>query len=268
MEPVGNDLDCADRPLSYAESILDRLDTLLNQRFPVHPFDRDISRDEFETMIPDYVAMSTAFPFIQAGALCACFESYQSRGIGVDERLAVSTAVAAYVVWDEFGAIGGNTVDGLAGIKILPNFDRKFHFALLTRDLERLLGRALGPCLPGTATAAYLAALKAGLSDPVDNQCIVHMLAFERHAMAMISSLDRMVKRIFGPEQARGLEYFDTHVGSDSEGEAIHVAMTGGMINRLVEPEQVERFLDRCVEAYALSYNWCEQLMVTAPSCN
>lgn len=263
---MDTDQEYTKQKVGYAEDILGRLDTLLAERFPAHPFDSDISRENFEAMIPQYVAMSTAFPYIQAGAMCACYESNLRRGIGIDDRLAVSTAVAAYVVWDEFGSIGSSSSDVMAEINILPDFDRKFHFALLTRDIEGLLGQKLGPCLPDTATTAYLAELKAGLSDPIDNECIIHMLAFERHAMAMISSLDRAVKRLFGTDQCYDLGYFDAHVGSVEAGEAIHVAMTGGMVARLIAPHEIERFLTRCADAYALNFNWCRHLIGMAPT--
>ena len=247
------------RTRTDTETILDCVDRSISGEFPTHPFTNILEIETFVELIGQYAAMSVAFPYIQSGAIYQGYRRYLDRTAKRD-NIAVSAAVGAFLAWDEFGGHELILRHGAEGLLDLIDVDANFHSALLIDDVRQLIGAAFSDPSPSERTATYLDQLYEGLSDPADNRNIAHMIAFERHAFAMITGLFASIERLFGPGPAAKLRYFQAHIGSDSCGEAIHVAMTGRMIERLVGRDEEAAFVEACLSAYALNHDWCASL--------
>lgn len=241
---------------------LRRLDESILALFPAHPFKDGIDRENFAELMGQYAAMSVAFPYIQSGAIYQTYRRSLGRPAQM-ENVQTSAAVGAFLAWDEFGGHELVLTRGSEGLLQLIDTDDNFHSALLVDDVRQLIGMAFAEALPDERTAAYLDRLYDGLSDPHGNRNIAHMIAFERHAFAMITALFGSIRRLFGADVAERLDYFRAHIGSDSSGEAIHVAMTGRMIEKLIRHDEGTSFLQECLDAYALSHDWCTGLVNT-----
>jgi hypothetical protein len=91
------------------------------------------------------------------------------------------------------------------------------------------------------------------------------MVAFEKHAMAMITALWTGISALFDvAADAARFGYFQAHIGTDTAGEAVHVQMTESMVAELVPEADADRFLDLCVEAYGLNFQWCADVIAGA----
>lgn len=244
--------------------LLECLDVVISERFPVHPFERGLNAANFAAVMNEFVAMSTAFPYIQAGAV---YESYRrsmaAHGIP-NANTKITAAVSAFLIWDEFGGNHLGVKSSANGVSRMIEVDSYFHSALLIRDVETLLGAPLPAAVPGPSTQAYLERLLENLAGPSGNRNVAHMVAFERHAMAMINALRAGMTGVFGANAMEGLAYFDAHIGSSCVGEAIHVGLTESMISRLVTKDETARFLDTCVDAYAFNVRWCQDVVAQA----
>jgi hypothetical protein len=245
-------------------ALIKELNRRIDERFPVHPFRHRVTRDNFAPVIAEYLAMSIAFPFIQAGAMHATYEA-ALRAHGntdqgdTDKNAEITGAIGAYLVWDEVGGHKLTLEDGNEGLLRLPATRRNYHAHWLRRDIRTLLGRDLAPHR-SAATVRYLDDLLAGLSDPRGNRNVAHMIGFECHAHAMISALWEAVCAAFELPQDERLTYFWGHVGGEEPAEGVHVEMTRMMVAELVPPERGEEFIDLCLEAYALNFRWCEAI--------
>ncbi|WFU31432.1 hypothetical protein QA635_33645 [Bradyrhizobium brasilense] len=247
-----------------ADGFLRRLDKSISALYPDHPFGNGIDRENFGALMGQYAAMSVAFPYIQSGAIYRAYRTGLGRSAWKD-NIQISAAVGAFLTWDEFGGhelVMRNGPDGLPG---LTEVKRNFHSAMLITDVRKLIGAGFTEALPDRRTADYLDRLYDGLSDPVRNRNIAHMLAFERHAFAMITALYEAIQLLFGADASEGLDYFEAHIGSDSNGEAVHVAMTGRMIEKLIRPDEEADFLEECLRAYAMNHEWCAGLVAASP---
>jgi hypothetical protein len=247
-----------------ADGFLRRLDKSVSALYPDHPFGSGVDRESFGELMGQYAAMSIAFPYIQSGAI---YQAYRG-GLGQPARknnIQISAAVGAFLTWDEFGGHELIMRHGSNGLLSLTEVNRNFHSAMLITDVRKLIGAAFAEALPNRRTADYLDRLFDGLSDPARNRNIAHMLAFERHAFAMITALYETIQLLFGSDASRGLDYFQAHIGSDSSGEAVHVAMTGKMIEKLIRPDEEADFLEECVSAYAMNHEWCASLVAASP---
>jgi hypothetical protein len=243
--------------------MLQRLDSALALRFPVHPFETGITGVNLVAVMNEFTAMSIAFPYIQAGAVYEGYRhSIESLGYP-DLNAKITAAVGAFLTWDEFGGKELFLTPNPKGDQRLLDFDTHFHSTILIRDIERLIDAKMPPAVPGKATRVYLERLRENLSHSRHNHNVAHMVGFERHAMAMIKALLAGVKGVFGAA-AEGLAYFEAHIGSISEGEAVHVRLTESMISRLVPKDETDLFLDACAEAYAFNIQWCQDVVTQA----
>lgn len=233
--------------------ILARMNEIVSARFAPHPFSHGVTRENAKPLLAGFLAMSLAFPYLQAGAHHFLINDRIRRKSDVDRPLETTAAVAAFLAWDEFGGHAKILAKGMPGlIDVLETKD--FHANLLRGDIYALTGAMIAPDFSIT-TRAYLAALEDGLAsiDPVDR--IAHMVAFERHAGAMIEALWNSLRKIFphsGP-----LPYFETHVGGDDPAEAYHISMTALMIERGVDSSENDRLAQAFSEAYKLHVDWC-----------
>lgn len=234
-------------------AILARMNEAVIAQYAPHPFSHGVTRANVKELLGSFLAMSLAFPYLQAGAHHFLINDRIRRKSDVDAPLEATAVVAAFLTWDEFGGHAKILAKGMPGlVEILETHD--FHANLLRDDIRALTGVEVAPNFSIT-TRAYLAALEDGLAsiDPVDR--IAHMVAFERHAGAMIEALWNSLRALF--PSAGKLPYFETHVGGDDPAEAYHISMTALMIERGVDPGQDDRLVSAFEEAYKLHVDWC-----------
>jgi hypothetical protein len=237
------------------------LATIVRERFPVHPFAGEIDSNNFESLMRNYLAMSQAFPYIQAGAHKRLAFHYMDAGLDIPKEIEISAVVGAFLVWDETGGWKITQDEGVEGLLHLLDTRSLFHSNLLKKDLTRIFGKKLQPYY-APVTRTYLKDLHDGLAslDPV-TRC-AFMASFETHAERMIDSLWAFVVKRTNIDKEE-LQYFSTHVGGDDPAEAYHVGMTTNMIANLVPPEDEERFIREFINAYELHIEWCESITGT-----
>jgi hypothetical protein len=237
-----------------SESLLERLDRIVTQEFPEHPFSKGVTRENFPAVIGNYLTMSLAFPYLQAGAQVRLLFHYIDNDLDVPRGVHITAAVGAFLTWDE---TGGHAIVQHYGNQGLPRIldPDQFHSGLLRKDIRTLLGRDVPPAY-AKETKKYLKEVHYGLSsvDPVDR--VAQMVAFEKHAGRMIEALWNSTSALYGVDK-RKLVYFATHVGGDDPAEQYHIQMTSRMIREVISESDRERFLDAFRKAYALNFEWC-----------
>lgn len=245
-----------------SEFLCAQLGDIVRDRLGPHPFLQPLDLDALALLLPDYLAMSQAFPFLQAGAhLGGMLEIIEHNGT-LPEPLELTFSVASFIAWDEAG--GHNVVleEGNPGLPRILETQRNFHANLLQNDVTQILGRRVRPNY-GPATRRYLKALFAGLAANDSVIRAAHMVAFEMHAGTMIEALWKTVSAAWGsdPEQ---LLYFRAHVGGSDPAEAYHEKMTASLVDRVVPQERQADFTEAFLEAYRLNFDWCAGLVDTA----
>ena len=136
----------------------------ISERFPDHPFRGGVNKDNFEAVSAEYLAMSIAFPFIQAGAMHETYKAALRAGGDTDKNAEITGAVGAYLVWDEVGGHKLTLESGNEGLLQLPATRRNYHAHWLRKDIRTILGKDVRPHR-SAATARYLDELLDGLSD-------------------------------------------------------------------------------------------------------
>jgi hypothetical protein len=240
-------------------AIIEELSQQIGERFPDHPFRNGVNKDNFEAVIADYLAMSIAFPFIQAGAIHETYKAALRAGGDTDKNAEITGAIGAYLVWDEVGGYKLTVEEGNIGLLQLPVTHRNFHAHWLRRDIRTILGKDVLPHR-SAATTRYLDELLGGLSEARRNRNVAYMIGFECHAQTMISALWDAICVSFDLPHDERLVYFWGHVGGDEPAEGVHVEMTRMMVAELVPPNKREEFIELCLEGYALNFHWCEAI--------
>src|SRR4051795_12348058 len=240
-------------------AIIEELSRGIGERFLDHPFRSGVNKDNFATVIAEYLAMSIAFPFIQAGAIHETYKAALRAGGDTDKNAEITGAVGAYLVWDEVGGHKLTLERGNQGLLQLPATHRNYHAHWLRKDIHTLLDRDVQPHR-SAATIRYLDELLGGLSDARRNRNVAYMIGFECHAQAMIGALWDAACSSFDLPHNERLVYFWDHVGGDEPAEGFHVEMTRMMVAELVPPDRREEFIELCLEGYALNFHWCEAI--------
>ncbi|MDA9420886.1 hypothetical protein XH97_01630 [Bradyrhizobium sp. CCBAU 53380] len=226
--------------------------------FGPHPFASQLSEDQVTRLLPEYLAMSQAFPYLQAGAQRDLIFDAIHHNRDLTRDIELTSVVANFICWDETGGHGRVLQGGNAA---LPDIllTENFHSNLLKKDASQLLGRAILPNYSST-TKQYLHSLYAGLSSKDSLVRCAYMVAFELHAADMIQSLWTTLAKTF-KARPDDLEYFRSHVGGEDPAEKYHGEMTSRLIGELVQADGRGRFLDEFVRAYRLSVQWCHDLL-------
>ena len=102
-------------------AIIEELSRRIGERFPNHPFRNAVNKDNFERVIAEYLAMSIAFPFIQAGAIHETYKAALRAGGDTDKNAEITGAIGAYLVWDE---VGGHKLTLERGNDVSSSFPR------------------------------------------------------------------------------------------------------------------------------------------------
>jgi hypothetical protein len=222
-----------------------------------HPFKAAMNRERLTQLLPDYFAMSQAFPYLQAGSQRDLIFDAIEANRDIPRHVELTSVVGNFLCWDE---TGGHNLVLKSGNAALPHIleTERFHSNLFRKDVSKLLGRPIQPNYSPT-TKLYLHQLYRGLSS---NDAVVrcaHMVAFELHAAEMIEALWTTLVRTFDV-RADDLEYFRAHVGGDDPAERYHGEMTSRLISELVPIGGHERFLEQFESAYSLNIEWCRRL--------
>src|SRR6266404_2199210 len=91
------------------------LAAIVQERFPTHPFAGEIDPNDFESLMCNYLAMSQAFPYIQAGAHKRLAFHYMDAGLDIPQDIEISAVVGAFLVWDETGGWNITRQEGVEG---------------------------------------------------------------------------------------------------------------------------------------------------------
>lgn len=105
------------------------------------------------------------------------------------------------------------------------------------------------------ATREYLKQLRFGLVSTDAVTRVAYMASFEAHAERMITGLRERLADLYEVDKDE-LVYFRVHVGGDDPAEVYHVAMTAGMISRVVPQGRADDFVEQFEEAYAMHVRW------------
>lgn len=240
-----------------------RLPVIAQAETGAHPFSKPLSFETLQTLLPQYLAMSQAFPYLLAGAQKESIFAVMERNLDVPAALELTSAVAYFLCWDEAGGHAVTLRHGNAGLERILETDRRFHANLLRRDAERILDQPVRPNY-SPATRQYLTRLHQCLSSTDAVRRCASLVSFEMHAGVMITALWQSIAAV-GALPADELAYFRVHVGGSDPAEKYHEDMTQRLIERLVLPAERARFLDEFLSAYRDNVGWC-QCLVQAPS--
>ncbi|WP_437661270.1 hypothetical protein [Sorangium sp. So ce1182] len=244
--------------VGVASSSYQQLDLIIDSRYSPHPFEEPVEPRHVRSLLQNYLAMSQAFPYLQAGAQKELIFNAMEHDQDVPVDVEITAVVGNYLCWDETGGHFTLSRHGVAGLPRILETRKTFHANHLRRDMERILGGHTPPRY-SPATRDYLTELYAGLAHTSAIERCATMVAFELHAQRMISGLWTTLASVYRLEKDE-LSYFRIHVGGDDPAEPYHVALTCGMIERLVRPEQEAQFLKRFEARYADNIAWCRSV--------
>lgn len=236
---------------------IDELEQFAQSLVSTHPFE-DLTKETILSAAGSYQSMSELFPYIQGSAAYLGVKQSLETGNAISEDWAVTSPIATFLTWDEFG---GHFKLSRHGIKALPTILDKngFHSELLRKDWKKITGEYTSG-RPNDETREYLIKLMHGLSDLDPIQRAAMMVSFELHANRMITALWESIVAAFKLEDKDELIYFYAHVGGDDPAEAYHVQMTAQMLKLLVPINELDRFYNLFEEAYMLHVNWCSSV--------
>jgi len=106
--------------MPFVEMLVSQIDGLVEDRFSIHPFSIGISTDNFPSLIGNYLAMSIAFPYLQAGAQYRVITECIRKEKDVTKEIEITVAVGAFLTWDE---VGGHAIVQQYGNEGLPKKD-------------------------------------------------------------------------------------------------------------------------------------------------
>lgn len=234
------------------------IEQIIVNEFTQHPFEIIPDDADYQVILSNYLAMSQAFPYLQAGSQKDLFLKYMFNNQDIPEELELTTIVGNFLCWDE---TGGLNLTLASGLKNLPRLleTRRFHSNLLKKDCATIFSQEIHPDY-SDVTRKYLLKLFDGLSHPVHAVRTACMVSFEIHADKMITALWGSLANHFNIEKDK-LSYFMTHVGGDDPAEPYHVAMTARLIEKIVAEQQHEAFIAKVKSFYQLHVDWCQDVV-------
>ncbi len=244
--------------LQTSEQIHNEISDTLSKKFKVHPFSTEIKLESLEIVIRNYLAMSQAFPYLQAGSQKELIFDCIDRNVDVSEHIETTAVVGNFLCWDETGGHSILLKHGITGLPVILDTNQYFHSNLLKKDICVIFGKEIEPSY-SKVTREYLYHLYEGLSSLEPVVRCASMVAFETHAGQMINALWESISALCHLEND-SLSYFKTHVGGTDPAEPYHIKMTAGMIEKIVSETQIAAFLKAFEIAYSLNYSWCRSI--------
>ena len=247
ISPLSEGVTTYDEFLSCAKEMLDK-----------HPFNELNSEPQISLLLPYFLGLSMAFPYLQAGSQLKLVFDAIDKNIDISEHIEITSVVGNFLCWDETG--GGYVIKkfGQSGLPKILDTKEWFHASLLRHDIERLTGKQAVPNF-AEPSRSYLSSLHQGLSDNNPSVRCAYMVAFEVHAHAVIESLWRAICKNFDckPDE---LAYFTFHIGGDDPAEVYHVEMVQKMVNKLIPSTEKKFFLANAIKALQENLNWCAKI--------
>lgn len=231
---------------------------VIAKEFPQHPFTTIPTTANYETIMSNYLAMSQAFPYLQAGSESELFFHYMNKNQDVPEQIEMTAVVGNFLCWDETGGLYLMLASGMKGLPRLLE-TRRFHCNLLKKDCAVIFDHKIEPDY-SAVTKKYLLQLYKDLSEVSHIDRVACMVSFEMHANNMIDALWGSLASHFNISKDK-LSYFMTHVGGDDPAEAYHVEMTTKLIEKIVPVDQKQAFVEKVTAAYKRHYDWCQAVI-------
>lgn len=172
------------------------VDDTIARAFPVHPFEKPLPKEGFNPLLAEYLGMSVAFPYLQAGAQKDIIFHHIRTGTDVSLDAEITLAVSAFLAWDETGGNYRLLKMGMEGLPGVLETRRHFHSALLRDDIRKILGHDVKAAF-SPATRDYLGALYEGLASANPITRVAYMVSFESHAERMIMGLWNRIAETF-----------------------------------------------------------------------
>jgi hypothetical protein len=239
-------------------TIKEELKASVSEKYSIHPFTDGLDRGNALPVMKKYLAMSEAFPYIQAGAYNRLIMSAIRRNSPISSKIEKTFVVGSFLSWDE---TGGNYLIRKEGIAALPKIldtKKHFHAAYLKTDLKYIWGSDIKPdYCPDTREYLVTLGHKLGSSNHLE-RCAT-MVAFEMHAGQMIEALWKSLCKTMWIEPDK-LQYFKMHVGGDDPGEEYHIELTQKLIDSFVPGSKRAEFIFWFDQAYLLNIEWCKAL--------
>jgi hypothetical protein len=236
-------------------NISQTLSTVIQDEFPKHPYSYGISCENIEKILSQYLAMSQAFPYLQAGSQKNLILNIIDNNIDIRSNIELTSVVGNFLCWDETGGHYIVQKNGNSGLPEILNTDKTFHSNMLKFDIHTLLQKHILPNYSKT-TSDYLLNLLNNLEENNDIKRCACMVAFEIHAGIMIEELWLNLVKLFNIDK-NDLLYFKTHVGGDDPAEAYHIQMTQNMISKIISVETYDIFIEAFKKNYKLNFDWC-----------
>lgn len=223
-----------------------------------HPY-YTISREaNYEKILANFLAMSQAFPYIQAGSHYAVAQHFISKNRDIPEAAEITSVVGTFLCWDEMGGLYPTITRGLQALPGLLD-TKYFHSNILKKDCFFLFGKNINPNYSGL-TQDYLDALYQALSSTDNIERVAMMVTFEAHADTMIQALWHSLCEKFQCPRDK-LAYFRMHVGGDDPAEAYHVETTERMIQKIIHKDQHANFQKAYEKSMQLHIEWCADVV-------
>ncbi|CAH1607144.1 conserved hypothetical protein [Vibrio jasicida] len=240
---------------------LEEIDILVKNEFSEHPFSKGISSLNVENVLLNLLAVSQAFPYIQAGSQGPLIESVLSGQAQVDANFEMTSVVGNFLSWDETGGAYILAEYGIEGLSKILDTDKRFHANILKRDIQKLLSKQVTP-LYSPDTVEYLKTLFTSLSSSNAIERVAEMVAFEHHAGELIENLWSSLCELYDIPKEE-LTYFLIHVGGDNPAEVHHMEMTRSMISHtLNSPEDMDEFMSFFMASYKRNIKWSNAVKV------
>ncbi|WP_271553797.1 MULTISPECIES: GFA family protein [unclassified Bradyrhizobium] len=217
-----------------------------------------MSEDQVAILMPEYLAMSQAFSYLQAESQRDLIFDAMHHNRDRARDIELTSMVANFNCWDERGGYRRVPQGGKAALPDIPVIEN-FHSNLFRKNASRLLGRAVRTNYSAT-TKRCLYSLYAGLSSKDPLVGCAYMVGFELHAADMIQSRRTTLVKTF-EARSDDLENFRSHVRGEDPAEKYHREMTSRLLGELVLADFNGRFLNEFDRAYRLSLLWCRDLL-------
>lgn len=244
-------------------NIEESLYSLIDNKFGNHPFSYGVTKENIENLLANYLAMSQAFPYIQAGSQANLILTVMKNNIDVPIEIEMTSVVGNFLSWDETGGHHIIVENGVKGLPLILNTQMNFHANYLKKDIFLLLGKNLSPSY-SSITQKYLKNLLSGFASITHLERLAYMVAFEQHAGIMIESLWKSLSTQFLIDKD-DLFYFRIHVGGSDPAEPYHIEITRSMIKKFIKNRtESESFINYFTEAYSNNFNWCESIKIQA----
>ncbi|AYQ31028.1 hypothetical protein [Runella sp. SP2] len=240
-------------------NIHSQIEHLINNEYNKHPFTAGIDKANVEGVLAEYLGLCLCAPYIIGGSSNELFLNCVFSGRPIDRKIEITTAVAAFLSFDETGNYNKVIAGGHeALLSLLDTSD--FHSNMLRRDLKLLFGKDISPT-HNSYLKYYFVQLSKGLSNIDDVQRCAALVALEVHSEIMILSLWDSVMQVFPEIERNKLEYFYLHVGGDNPAEKYHVAMTEQMINEVVGQDNLVTFFTHFKFYYEMNTKLCRDIL-------